>query len=63
MPIATVLAILQACVALEPLLADVIPVIEKMLAGQTVTEADVATLDATETAINAKLAAQVAAAG
>lgn len=63
MPITTILAIVQALVQLEPIAAEVLPILQKMLAGENLTEADIAALDATETALNTKLAAQVAAMG
>ena len=61
MPVSTILAIIQALVQIEPLAAEIIPILQKMLTGVALTAADITSLDATETALNAKLAAQVAA--
>jgi hypothetical protein len=61
MPVSTILAIIQALVQIEPLAAEIIPILQKMLTGVALTAADITSLDATETALNTKLAAQVAA--
>lgn len=61
MPVAALLALIQALVSLEPVAAAALPIAEKALSGGAVTAADIATLDATVTALNTKLAAQVAA--
>jgi hypothetical protein len=54
MPVATILALLQAAAALIPEIATVLPVVEKELSGQAVTAADIATVDAVTASLNAK---------
>lgn len=59
---AAVLALIQAAATLEPLIASALPAIEKAFNGESLTDADLATLDTSTQALNAKVAALEAAA-
>lgn len=49
-----VLSILSTLVQLEPVAAEVFPIMEKVINGQTVTEAELARLESAATALNAQ---------
>lgn len=59
---AVVIALIQAAATLEPLLASALPSIQKAINGETLTDADLATIDQATQALNAKVAALEAAA-
>lgn len=63
MPIATLLALVQALVALVPEAEQVIPVVEKMVGGGTPSDTDVATLESVTATLNAMAVEAEAGAG
>ena len=60
MEITAILAIIQAAAALLPELAQIVPIVEAAIAGQTLTDAQLETLASTRQAIEAKVLAQAA---
>ena len=63
MPIAAIIEALQLASQLEPTIAGLVPLIEKALGGTQFTDADLDTLTATKAALDAAVAAKVAAMG
>lgn len=60
MPILTIIAIIQAAAALLPELAAAVPIVSKALEGQTITPAELASLDAVAQSLGAQAAAGAA---
>ena len=57
MPVAAILAIIEAAAQIVPALAEAAPIIRTALTGGAVSNADLATLEATAEALNAQAAA------
>ena len=63
MPIAEILALLQAALAILPQAAQAVPIVESMIAGNVPSAADIATLLSVKAALDAQAATAEAAAG
>jgi hypothetical protein len=60
MPVAAILAALQAVAALLPVAEQLVPLVDKALSGQQFNDTDLAALDTATQELNAAVAAQAA---